>query len=57
MSEKKMKGRTAMKVRTRFIKSVIETARKNERTAMPWARGAHRRTHLAKRHALAPRAA
>lgn len=46
-----------MKVRTRFIKSVIETARKNERTAMPWARGAHRRTHLAKRHALAPRAA
>jgi hypothetical protein len=33
-----------MKVRTRFIKSVIETA-KTENTRMPWVRGAQRIVH------------
>ena len=31
-----------MKARTRFIKSVIKTARENEATSMPWTRGATR---------------
>ncbi len=37
-----------MKVRTRFLKSVIETARK-ESTEMPWARGARRAAFIASR--------
>lgn len=41
-----------MKIKTRFIKSVVETAAKDE-TVMPWARGARRATFVAKRNAPA----
>lgn len=37
-----------MKVRTRFIRSVIQTAESCD-TRMPWARGARRRTWIAAR--------
>jgi len=39
-----------MKTNTRFIKSVVETAAKND-TVMPWARGARRAAFIAKRNA------
>lgn len=41
-----------MKTNTRFIKSVVETAAKND-TVMPWARGARRAAFIAKRTAPA----
>lgn len=37
-----------MKTNTRFIKSIIETAEKNQ-TVMPWSRGATRAAFIAKR--------
>ena len=40
----------SMKTNNRFIKSVIETARKTE-TQMPWTRGARRADMIANRHA------
>lgn len=40
-----------MKTNTRFIKSICETASK-ENTAMPWARGARRAAFIAKRRAM-----
>ena len=39
-----------MKKNQRFIKSVVETAAKND-TVMPWARGARRAAFIAKRNA------
>jgi hypothetical protein len=39
-----------MKIKTRFIKGVIDTAAK-ETTQMPWARGARREAFIAKRNA------
>lgn len=39
-----------MKTNTRFIKSIIETAAKDE-TVMPWTRGARRAAFIAKRAA------
>ncbi len=39
-----------MKTKTRFIKSVVETAAKND-TVMPWSRGARRAAFIAKRNA------
>ena len=39
-----------MKTNTRFIKSVVETAAKND-TVMPWTRGARRAAFIAKRNA------
>jgi hypothetical protein len=39
-----------MKTNTRFIKSVVETAAKND-TVMPWARGTRRAAFIAKRNA------
>lgn len=39
-----------MKTNTRFIKSITETAAKND-TAMPWARGSRRAAFIAKRKA------
>ncbi|MFP4275176.1 MAG: hypothetical protein ACLFRU_09130 [Paracoccaceae bacterium] len=39
-----------MKVRSRFIKAVIESARA-ERVAMPWARGTRRAAWIARRDA------
>ena len=39
-----------MKTNTRFIKSVLDTAAKND-TVMPWARGARRAAFIAKRNA------
>lgn len=39
-----------MKTNTRFIKSVVETAAKND-TIMPWARGARRTAFIEKRNA------
>jgi len=41
-----------MKTNTRFIKSVVETARRDE-TVMPWARGARRAEMIARRAASA----
>lgn len=41
-----------MKTNTRFIKSVVETARKDE-TVMPWARGTRRAEMIARRAASA----
>jgi hypothetical protein len=41
-----------MKTNTRFIKSIVETAAKND-TVMPWARGARRKDFIAKRTAMA----
>lgn len=38
-----------MKKNQRFIKSVIDTAAKND-TVMPWARGARRAAFIAKRN-------
>ena len=43
-----------MKVRTRFIKSVIETSRQ-EIPQMPWALGTRRGAALAARRQTAPR--
>lgn len=40
-----------MKTNTRFIKSIVETAAKND-TVMPWARGARRAEFIAKRTAV-----
>ncbi len=37
-----------MKTNTRFIKSVVEAAAKND-TVMPWARGKRRAAFIAKR--------
>ena len=37
-----------MKIKTRFIKSVVETARKSE-TELPWTRGTRRAAFLAAR--------
>ncbi|MBQ0804724.1 MULTISPECIES: hypothetical protein [unclassified Sulfitobacter] len=37
-----------MKIKTRFIKSIVETAAKDD-TVMPWARGARRAAFIAKR--------
>lgn len=37
-----------MKTNQRFIKSIVETAAKND-TVMPWARGARRAAFIAKR--------
>ncbi|MDF3348733.1 hypothetical protein HKX17_01010 [Sulfitobacter sp. KE34] len=42
-----------MKKNPRFIKSVVETAAKND-TVMPWARGARRAAFIAKRSGNAP---
>jgi len=42
-----------MKIKTRFIKSVIDTAAKSE-TQMPWTRGARRAAFIAKRNATTP---
>lgn len=42
-----------MKTNTRFIKSIIETAAKDD-TVMPWARGARRVAFIAKRNAVKP---
>lgn len=39
-----------MKTRTRFIKSVIETAAKRD-VDLPWTRGGQRRARVAARHA------
>tara|TARA_R110002049_G_scaffold29972_4_gene102114 strand:- start:32808 stop:32951 length:144 start_codon:yes stop_codon:yes gene_type:complete len=39
-----------MKTNKRFIKSVVETAAKND-TVMPWARGTRRAAFIAKRNA------
>ncbi|EEB84055.1 hypothetical protein [Roseobacter sp. GAI101] len=41
-----------MKIKTRFIKSVVETAAKED-TVMPWTRGARRAAFIAKRNAPA----
>ncbi|NUH65807.1 hypothetical protein HTT03_10985 [Sulfitobacter sp. S0837] len=41
-----------MKKNPRFIKSVIDSAAKND-TVMPWARGARRAAFIAKRNASA----
>ncbi len=38
-----------MKTNTRFIKSVVATAAKND-TVMPWARGSRRAAFIAKRN-------
>jgi len=40
-----------MKKNQRFIKSVIDTAAKND-TVMPWARGARRAAFIAKRNSI-----
>ncbi|UWQ92739.1 hypothetical protein QEZ52_08365 [Aliisedimentitalea scapharcae] len=40
-----------MKARTRFIKSVIKTARDTETTAMPWTRGVARSQSVLRRQA------
>ncbi len=40
-----------MKIKTRFIKSVVETAAKDT-TVMPWARGTRRAAFITKRSAL-----
>lgn len=40
-----------MKTNTRFIKSVVDAAAKND-TVMPWARGSRRAAFIAKRKAL-----
>ncbi len=37
-----------MKTNTRFINSIVETARKTD-VVMPWARGARRKAFIAKR--------
>ena len=42
-----------MKKNPRFIKSVVETAAKND-TVMPWARGARRAAFIANRSGNAP---
>ncbi|MFT6675388.1 MAG: hypothetical protein ACJAVM_001580 [Sulfitobacter sp.] len=42
-----------MKTNTRFIKSVVAAAAKND-TVMPWTRGAARAAFIAKRNATAP---
>lgn len=39
-----------MKTNKRFIKSIVETAAKDD-TALPWARGARRKAFIAKRTA------
>jgi hypothetical protein len=44
---------SAMKTNTRFIKSVVAAAAKND-TVMPWTRGAARAAFIAKRNATAP---
>lgn len=41
-----------MKTNTRFIKSICETAAKED-TAMPWTRGARRTAFIAKRKTAA----
>ena len=41
-----------MKTNTRFIKSIVETAAKND-TVMPWTRGARRKNFIVKRTAMA----
>ena len=38
-----------MKARTRFIKSVIATAKAQEKTDLPWTRGAARQARIARR--------
>lgn len=45
-----------MKVRTRFIQSVIKTAQSCD-TPMPWTRGGSRRASIARRQATTPRLA
>lgn len=42
-----------MKARTRFIESVIRTARAQERLELPWARGARRAARIARRREAA----
>ncbi|KIN62016.1 hypothetical protein Z946_872 [Sulfitobacter noctilucicola] len=39
-----------MKIKTRFIKGIVETAAKEE-TVMPWARGTRRAAFIEKRNA------
>ena len=41
-----------MKTQSRFIKSVLETAR-NDETVMPWSRGARRAEMIARRKSAA----
>jgi hypothetical protein len=40
-----------MKTNTRFIKSIVATAAKND-TVMPWTRGSRRAAFIAKRNAV-----
>ncbi|GAA4220671.1 hypothetical protein GGQ68_000441 [Sagittula marina] len=41
-------------MKTRFIKSIVATAKANETTRMPWERGTARSTMIASRKAPTP---